>query len=165
MMKRLFLIFCISLLIACHEQQALPPCNAYYHIEISRHNYSMAYTINYIVGRDSLKITFDDGITGRNDSVLLKKSISDSLASALCNHLTSFNIDTLKEEYINQYVEDGDRKSITLQVGSKIKKVYTANYNQDQLIEIYDILNTTLDKKYKIRYDKSLGISAKEFGR
>lgn len=164
-MKCLFLILGVSSLVACREQSALPPCNTYYHIEISTHNYSMAYALNYIVGEDSLRITFDDGITGRTDSILFNKSIPDSLSSILCSHLTSFSIDTLKDEYINKNIEDGDRKSITLQVGSRIKKVYTANYRQDQLVRIYDILNIILNERYKIRYYKPVGISAKEFGR
>ncbi|WP_291913286.1 hypothetical protein [Chitinophaga sp. CB10] len=162
---RITLILLLTLLMACRTKPVMNPCNLTYHLEISSHNYSMAYTLNYIVENDSLKVTFYDGISGKPDSLLLVGKLTDSVSLLLCDHLASFDIDTLKEEYINRHIEDGDRKSIILMVGNKTKKVYTANYKQDQLVKIYDILNMMVDEKYRIRYYKPTKISLEDFGR
>jgi TATA-binding protein-associated factor Taf7 len=114
---------------------------------------------------DSLKVTYDDGITGRTDSMLFAKKTTDSAASVLCNYLISFNVDSLKDEYVNPHIEDGDRKNITIKIGNKTKHVYTANYMHDQLVRIYDIVNTMLDEKYRIRYYKPTKISVEDFER
>jgi len=158
------LMFFPGLFAACHSKPVLKPCNVKFYIKISNLNYSMAYSLNYIVERDSLKVTFHDGITARQDSFLFMRKLTDSVKSALCDHLTSLNLDSLNESYVNEHIEDGDTKIVVLEVGNKSKHLYTANYELNQLSNIYYIINTMLDKKYHIHYYKKEKVSQKDFG-
>lgn len=143
------LLFC-----ACKYQQPLS-CNTKYTIDIRSINASMAYTTLYHVNDDSISVEFINEVKGGRDSILLKRSLIQAERTNLCNYLSTFDIDTLKTDYINQRVDDGDQKRITLQIGNKNKTVNISNFYQKEMVGLYDVINNVInDDRYKIKYRK-----------
>jgi hypothetical protein len=95
--------------------------------------------------------TFTDGM----QKVLIAKALTQTDKNSFCNYLTSFNIDTLKDQYINPSVDDGSREVVILKVGNKKKKMEVSCTYQKTIDGLFDIINNvTADEKYKIKYTK-----------
>ena len=144
----------VFLFCACKYQQP-SSCNTKYTIDIRSINASMAYTTLYHVNDDSIAVEFINEVEGGRDSILLKRPLIQAERTSLYNYLSTFDIDTLKTDYINQRVDDGDQKRITLQIGNKNKTVNISNFYQKEMVGLYDVINNVInDDRYKIKYRK-----------
>lgn len=115
----------------------------------------MAYTTLYHINGDSVLIKFINEVEGGRDSLLLKRSLTEVESASICKYLSSFNIDTLKADYINSLVEDGDQKKIRLHFGKKSKTVNMSNFYQKDIGGLYEVVNDVInDDRYKIKYKK-----------
>ena len=151
---RNIIIIAATLLSACNYKQP-SDCTTQYKIEVMNINYSMGYTTVYHINNDSLSIEFVDGIERSNDSIWLKQSLTETQRTDICKYLSSFDPDTLKSEYIQRGIEDGDQKVVTLQIGGKNKTINISNYYQKDMDGLFDVVNNVIkDKRYKIRYEK-----------
>ena len=151
---RNIIILVVLLLCACNQQRS-PHCATKYTVNIWNINASMAYTIFYHINDDSVLIEFLNGVENGHDSILLKRSLIETERAALCNYLSSFDIDTLNTDYLNPLVEDGDQKKVTLQVGSKKRTVNISNFYQKDMGGLFEVVNNVInDNRYKIKYRK-----------
>ncbi|MVT12486.1 hypothetical protein [Chitinophaga tropicalis] len=151
---RKIIIIIAALLSGCANQ---PPqsCNTKYLIHIWNAHPSRAYTDFYNISNDSLSIEFIGGVVGDTNKIVFSKALTEDDRLNICNYLSSFDIDTLKQEYINHFAEDGDQKRIELKFGNKTKIIDVANFYQKDLDGLFEIINNvTREKRYKIWYEK-----------
>ncbi|SFE98297.1 hypothetical protein SAMN05518672_113148 [Chitinophaga sp. CF118] len=138
-------------LYACNSKP-IEDCNIPYSIDIWNLNASMAYSISYQVNNDSLIVSFIDVVKGTSNKVHAK-ALTQTERNRFCNYLTSFNIDTLKEQYINPSVDDGNQEIVILKLENKKKKIEISNIHQENIAGLFKIVNDVMgDEKYKIKY-------------
>jgi hypothetical protein len=123
-----------------------------YSIEIFDQDYSMAYTIQYRVFDDSLTITGISGIVGEKDSCLMQKKIDKSQSEAIYHFLSSLNLKKLKSKYENPLIDDGDRKIVTICFKSINKTVEINNFYQEDMANLFKVVNQVIGPKLKIEY-------------
>lgn len=151
---RLFLTTIFFLLVACDIKQP-QECNTKYRICVWNAHPSKAYTDYYKINNDSLSIEFIGGVVGDTNKKIFSKALTKVEQQSLCNYLSTFDIDTLKSAYINQFVEDGDQKRIELKIGTKNKTIDVSNFYQKDLDGLFEVINSVIDnKRYKIYYEK-----------
>jgi hypothetical protein len=138
-------------LCACNSRP-IEDCNTPYTIDIWDSNATTGYSVFFQINTDSLIVsTFADGVKKN----LVEKALTQTDKNSFCNYLTSFNIDTLKDRYINPSVDDGTQQVLILKLGNKKKRVEVANIYQGNIGGLVDIVNNaTADEKYKIKYKK-----------
>jgi hypothetical protein len=141
----------MSFLCACNSKP-IEDCTTPYSIDIWDSNATTGYSVFFQINNDSLIVsTFTDG----QKNILVAKALTQPDKNSFCNYLTSFNIDTLKDQYLNPSVDDGSREVVILKLGNKKKKIEVANTFQENINGLFDIINkTTGDEKYKIKYSK-----------
>lgn len=124
-------------------------------IDIWSPNHSMAYTTHYSINEDSITLTLKKGLENELDTTLINRSLTDDESKLLSDYIVSFPINSLESEYSNDLVSDGDRKIITLEIGSDIKKtIKISNYYAPELKDLFNQINELIDNKYHIHYDK-----------
>lgn len=66
----------------------------------------------------------------------------------------SHNFLSLKNEYKNPLVSDGDRKKIMIQYNGKVKNIVLSNFYQKDVAQLFDLINCIVLKRLKIKYKK-----------
>lgn len=123
-----------------------------YSIKIIDQDYSMAYTTQYHIFNDSLVIVNIGGIESEQDSCIVNKKINESQTEKVYSFLCSLNIMKLKNKYENPFVEDGDRKMVTICFNNIIKTVEINNFYQKDIANLFDVINQIIGTEFKIVY-------------
>ncbi len=115
-------------------------------------DYSMAFTLQYVLTDKDLRIVFKGELEGEKDSTLFKTDLhqNDPL-----NKLSNINIDSLRESYSNPCIDDGSQVTVKLKKGVKSKTVHLSNYYHADIGTAIELINSLTPKKYKIWYDKA----------
>jgi hypothetical protein len=143
------LLFSMSFHGSMLEHKAAPKCS----IKIWDYNYSMSYTMFYDITDDSLIIKKLNGVKGEKDTVLVKRLLTGDERRLFSDCFPFLNIDSLKNEYNNPLVEDGDRKRIVIQLDNKASKtIDVANYYQRDLAILFNRVNRIVPPELKITY-------------
>ncbi|KAA2242426.1 hypothetical protein F0L74_07725 [Chitinophaga agrisoli] len=147
------IIICAVLCGACKDRR--PPVA--YTVDIWDAHSSRAYSMDYHISNDSLSVSFIDGLVGGHDSVLLRRNLTAVERAEMEDYLSSMNIDTLRAEYINHAVEDGNQKGVRLQIGTKDKTILLSNVYLEEMKGLFNVINNVIgDKRYKIWYEKEV---------
>jgi len=150
-----FALITIILSFSCKNKH-MEKCDKSYSIQVWNINASRAFVNLYAISEDSISITFLGGVVGDTERVLYGKALSQEERLDLCDWLGSIDIDTLKTEYINKAVEDGNQKKVEIILGSKTKTIYVSNFYQKDLGELFNVINMIVkDERYKIRYQSN----------
>jgi hypothetical protein len=148
---KLLKLFGLFFLLSCHR----PPRDGTnsYTVDLWNFNGSMAYSLSYHIHDDTLSVSFNDELENGKDVILLKKILDKDQKNNFCNYLSSFNIDTLKSEYVNHSAQDGDQKTISISIGTEKKSVYISNVYMKNIADLINKMNELIDSpKLKIRY-------------
>jgi hypothetical protein len=155
---RNFIITIAFFLTSCNTRQP-QNCETSYLIRIWNAHPSRAYTDYYNISNDSISIEFIGGGEGDISKTVFSKALTNADQQSICNYLGSFDIDTLKSEYINRFVEDGDQKRIELKIGTKNRMINISNFYQKDLDGLFEVVNNVIqNKRYKIRYEKPVSL-------
>lgn len=143
------LLLSMLLLISCssHKNNELV-----YRVEVWDMNYSMANTSFYCVTNDSLLIKSISSIEGEGEKILMAKKLTNSEGDRLSAFLISLNLDSLKENYVNELIEDGDRKKVRLVVGDKTKVIEISNSYQKDIGKLFKVINSLIGSELAIKY-------------
>jgi len=118
---------------------------------INDYDYSAAYQLQYRITEKELKITFKSELEGEKDSTLFTKQLktNDELRK-----LSGLNLDSLKDNYQNPCVEDGNQILIHLERDNKKKSVHLSNYYHPQISPVIDLMNGLVPERYRIYHNK-----------
>jgi len=116
-------------------------------------DYSMAYSLQYVLTDKRLTIMFKSDLEGEKDTILFETQLSPNKA---LEHLSKIDIASLKESYENPCISDGSQISIKLLKDNKSKIVHLSNYYHYDVGIAIEIINTLVPEKYKIWYDKEV---------
>ena len=122
-----------------------------FEITIYNSDYSMGYTLQYVLTEKDLKIIFIGGLEGEDDSTLFRVDIQPNVT---LNKISNINLDSLQENYTNRCIEDGSQITVRLKKDSKIKMIHLSNYYQADIGLAIELINSLTPEKYKIWYDK-----------
>ncbi|RPE08434.1 hypothetical protein EGT74_15405 [Chitinophaga lutea] len=123
-----------------------------YTIDIWDRDYSLAQTTKYHIDNDSLVITLISGLKGESDKRLVGRGLEDSEKERIQLFLGKLDLGKLNDRYINDLIEDGDRKHLVIQLNNDIKKIEIANYYQKNIAELFQTINLTIGDGPKIKY-------------
>jgi hypothetical protein len=149
-MKKLVVVV-LCFLCACNSKP-IEDCNTPYSIDIWDANSTTGYSVFFQINNDSLIVnTFNAGVK----NILIAKKLTQMDKNSFCNYLTSFNIDTLQDRYINPSVDDGTQQVVILKVGDKKKRIEISCVYQKSVCGLFDVVNSVAgDEKYKVKYPK-----------
>jgi hypothetical protein len=129
-------------------------CNKDFSIKVWDYNYSMAYTTLYSLNNKAITVKFINGLQNGKDSVLLRRSLSDSECRIIFDFFASHDVNLLKNNYSNPLVDDGDRKRVILNIKGKSKTIEIANFYQKDMGELFDAINKIVNKGLQIKYKR-----------
>ena len=122
-----------------------------FEISIADYNYSLAYSVLYTLTNEKLTITFRGELENEKDSVLYSTS---ELPKRQLKKISEINIDSLKTDYRNDCIDDGDIKSFSIKKDTTTKTVHLSNYYHPELSPVIELINEIVPKKYEMNYDK-----------
>jgi hypothetical protein len=141
----------LLLFLSCHQSPR--DCINSYTVDLWDINGSLAYNQSYHIHNDTLRISFNDKLENGKDVVLFEKILDKKQKNKFCNYISSFNIDTLKSEYVNHSAQDGDQKIIAISIGTKKKSVCISNIYMENIADLINNMNELIDSsKLKIIY-------------
>jgi len=146
-MKNLLIIGCVLL-----STFSLQCKNPVFMVDIFDSNYSMSYTLHYHITKDSITIVKLDGLQGTHTVRLLEKKLTVIESNRILNIIKSPAFKSLKHQYKNALIEDGDRKRINIQLDKQKKTIEIANVYNKEVARLINNVNPVLDEKYKIKY-------------
>ncbi len=149
-MKNAFIL--ILIMHSC--SQSTTDTNRPFSINIWNYDYSLAYTIHYKINNDSLIINSISGVQNESGRTLLSKRLSINERSNMCRFLSSFPLNSLKNNYKDSLVEDGDQKKVEIAFNSKIKTIELSNFYQKDIGSLFNVVNHLLEKDMQIEYKK-----------
>ena len=116
----------------------------------------MSFTILYAITDDSLIVKRLSGITKEKDKTLVKRLLRSNERKIFLDYFSFLNIDSLKNEYKNPLIEDGDRKRVMIQLNNKQSKtIDIANCYQKDLASLFNLVNQIVSPELKIIYTDS----------
>jgi hypothetical protein len=137
----------LVLTISCNDKPIEP-----FELSVADYNYSLAYSVLYNLTNDKLTITFRGELENEKDSVLYSTS---DLPKRQLKKISEINIDSLKTDYRNDCIDDGDVKSFTIKKDSISKTVHLSNYYHPELSPVIELINGIVPEKYEMNYDKA----------
>ena len=99
-----------------------------------------------------MTITFRGELENEKDSVLYSTS---KLPKRQLKKISEINIGSLKTDYRNDCIEDGDIKSFSIKKDSISKTVHLSNYYHPELSRVIELINGIVPEKYEMNYDKA----------
>jgi hypothetical protein len=123
-----------------------------YSIKVWDYNYSMAYTIFYSISNKDITVKYVTSVKNGQDSILLKRALSENECEMVSIFLESHHIEQLKNKYSNPLIDDGDQKKVVIEANGKAKTIEISNFYQKDMGELFDTLNKILNKDLRIRY-------------
>ncbi|MCX7552088.1 hypothetical protein [Xanthomarina sp. F2636L] len=137
----------LVLTISCNDKPIEP-----FELSVADYNYSLAYSVLYNLTNEKLTITFRGELENEKDSVLYSTS---DLPKRQLKKISEINIDSLKTDYRNDCIDDGDVKSFTIKKDSLSKTVHLSNYYHPELSPVIEMINGIVPEKYEMNYDKA----------
>jgi hypothetical protein len=122
-----------------------------FELSIADYNYSLAYSVLYTLTNEKLSITFRGELENEKDSVLYSTS---ELPKRQLKKISEINIDSLKTDYRNDCIDDGDVKSFSIKKDTISKTVHLSNYYHPELSPVIELINGIVPEKYEMNYDK-----------
>ncbi|MGN6568530.1 MAG: hypothetical protein ACTHJ0_11285 [Flavipsychrobacter sp.] len=122
-----------------------------YKLVVYAEDYALAYTLEYILTEDSLKIVNKAELVGEKDSMFFQKALSTSPS---LKKIVNADMDKLKTNYSTPCVRDGSQVTVIFARGNKSKIVHLSNYYQPDIGSIIELINSLVPQKFTIWYDK-----------
>ncbi|MBF8150700.1 hypothetical protein ITJ86_12380 [Winogradskyella sp. F6397] len=141
------ILIVLVLTISCNDKPIEP-----FELSVADYNYSLAYSVLYNLTNEKLTITFRGELENEKDSVLYSTS---DLPKRQLKKISEINIDSLKTDYRNDCIDDGDIKSFIIKKDSLSKTVHLSNYYHPELSPAIEMINGIVPEKYEINYDKA----------
>jgi hypothetical protein len=114
-------------------------------------NFSAAYSIWIMLTNSSLEVRYKSGLENGKDTILFSKKL---LPSDTLRAISEININSLKQRYQNNCIEDGSQITIVLKKNGNTKAVHLSNYYQEDVGKIIYLTNALLPEKFKVWYNK-----------
>jgi hypothetical protein len=125
-----------------------------FEIKLYDHNYSLAYSLQYILNEESLEIFRLGGLEGEKGEFIYKKSLSNDEKNKTGSFIEGFSMDSLQTNYVNRCIQDGNQKTLLVKIGDKQKQIHVSNYYRKDVGELIELLNSNIPKEFEINYDK-----------
>jgi len=142
---RILTSFFVFILFSCKNEPIKP-----FEFSVSDYNYASAYSMAYKLTEKELKITFRGELEGEKDSLLFSTT---DLPKSKIRRISSINLDSLNDIYMNNCVADGDVKLVGLKKDSLIKFVQLNNYYHPELSPVFEMINGLVPDKFKMYHD------------
>ncbi|MEI6888040.1 MAG: hypothetical protein ACOYM0_09515 [Bacteroidales bacterium] len=123
-------------------------------IDLWDYHYSLAYSIQYHFDNKEMFIVKIGNLAKEQPDTILFKKVNASENDKIIFFLNSFPFESLKDEYRNQIIEDGDQKKVNICFKDKCKSIIISNIYQENIGELINMLNQSLKDDYKIKYRK-----------
>lgn len=122
-----------------------------FEITVSSFNFPMRPFGKVVLKTNELTILKEIRLGKDKDSILftVKLKPSDTLKI-----ISEINLDSLKNYYSNNCIDDGSQISVLLKKDNTVKSVMLDNYYQNDIGTIIYFINSIVPAKYKIWYDK-----------
>ncbi|MBG6234739.1 hypothetical protein IWX76_001307 [Pedobacter sp. CAN_A7] len=147
-MKKLITILTLFIFASCGQRTAIKP----FKLTIYNSDYSLAYTLKYVLTDRDLQITFKGEIAGEKDSTLFTVALKPSYA---LHKLSNINVSSLQEYYENPCIRDGSQIIVEFDKDYKNKTIQLSNFYQKDIGLAIEFINSSTPKRYKIWYDKT----------
>lgn len=121
-------------------------------IDIFDYNNSMAYTLQYHITNDSVSVIRLNGLKAEHSVYLLKKTLDAGSRNQLFNLLSSSSFRSLKNEYKNPLISDGDQKRVVIQLNGQKKIIEIENVYNEEIARLIYKVNRILKGEFKIKY-------------
>lgn len=138
------------------ENLVIPP----FELVVTNYDYSLAYSIKYIVTEKELIILYEDELEPDSNAAEIQSAKSNVLLDTLLapslnlRDLALINLHNLKPRYKTKGVSDGTQISVWLTKDNITKKIHVSNYYHPAIGRIVECINEISPKKYQINYDK-----------
>jgi hypothetical protein len=147
-MKIIIILLILSInLVSCKKKEIME-----FTIILWDNDYSMATSMKYEFDKNKILVTMISNLVNENDSVVFSKEINSEELETLTKMLNALPLDSLKNEYINQLVLDGNQKKLEISFNNYVKKIRIKNYYNHDIGNLFVGLNTLLPKEIKIYY-------------
>jgi hypothetical protein len=123
-------------------------------VDIFDYNNSLAYTLNYHVTNDSISIVRLNGLRHEPSICLFQKKLAPQIKCRILDLLLSPTFKTLKNEYKNSLITDGDQKRIVFDINGQKKIITIQNVYNTEIAQLIFEVNRGLKNKFKIKYSK-----------
>jgi hypothetical protein len=121
-------------------------------VEIYDSDYSQASSRKYRLASSSLQIVLLSGVVGEGDSIVYERLLSKQEKLEVKEFVTAFPLTTLQNTYVTPAMSDGDQKVFVFAVGKIKKQVKVANYYQEDLGALINLMNGLVPNEFKISY-------------
>ena len=128
--------------------------NVSFKIDLWDYHYSLAYSIQYHFDNKEIFIIKIGNLAKEQPDTILLKKVNANENTNIISFLNSFPFESLKDEYKNQLIEDGDQKKVDIYFKNKSKIIIISNIYQKNIGELINMLNQSLEDDYKIKYKK-----------
>ena len=122
-----------------------------FEITVSSFNFPMRPFGKVVLKKNELTILKEARPAKDKDSILFTINLNPSDTLKM---ISEINLDSLKNYYSNNCIDDGSQISVVLKKDNAIKSVMLDNYYQDDIGTIIYFINSIVPKKYQIWYDK-----------
>lgn len=154
-MKKLITILTVFTFASCVQKRNIKP----FKLTVYSANYSLAYTLKYVLTDHDLQITFKGELEGEKDSTLFRVSLKPSYA---LQKLSDIDFSGLKEYYQNPCIRDGSQIIVEVEKDSKNNSIQLSKFYQKDIGLAIEIINSSIPEKYKIWYDKTQLLKAQQ---
>lgn len=113
-------------------------------------DYAQALSRMYRLDRISIRIVMTGSVVGESDSVVYDRQLSESEKLRVADFFGDFPLTALQDHYATPAVEDGDQKVFVFAIGNVEKQVQVANYYQNDLGAVVDLLNSLVPDEFRI---------------
>ena len=146
----------LGMLLFCCCSHSQPAGCPEYQIDILDQDETSPATILYHIADGSILIeSISNGGPRAEETVLLKRSLTDAERRKFCDYFSSFNLDTLKTDYINRGIEDGDQKIVKLRIGEKSKTITIFGVYLKEMEGLFAKVNSLIEEReYRIAYGR-----------
>lgn len=122
-----------------------------FEVKLLNSDYALTYFVQTTITQNKVTITVSSGRMDERDSIVFKKTLEPSAA---LQQLGNTTLEGLKKNYANDCMEDGLQLTITVKRKNKRKSVHVANYYQENIAAVIDLVNTLVPDRYRTWYDK-----------
>jgi hypothetical protein len=147
-MKRLIAVLTLFTFASCQQSKSIKP----FRLMVLKSNYSLAYTLKYVLTNHDLQVTIIGGLVGEKDSTVFRVALKPSYA---LRNLSDSNISSLQEYYENRCIKDGSQIIVEYEKDYKSKRIQLSNFYQKDIGLAIEFINSSIPTKYKISYDKT----------
>ena len=122
-----------------------------FEITVSSFNFPMKPFGKVVLKKNELTVLKETRLEKDKDTILFTIDLKPTDTLKI---ISEINLDSLKNYYSNNCIDDGSQISVVLKKDNIIKSVMLDNYYQDEIGTIIYFMNSIVPKKYQIWYDK-----------